>query len=82
MVDVDLWDARKVMGAKSVREAMDLGYPRPSGWRFGQWLWNVLHAAFPGEVEPLRGSEVDPYNDSHRAEAFLRVVKAARGEET
>lgn len=56
-----------------VRSAMR-SYP---AWRHGQAAWNIASLRFQDAVEPLRGSDVDPFYDDKRVSAFLDALEAA-----
>jgi hypothetical protein len=43
-------------------------------WRYGQAVWNTALALYPDQVEPFRGSRIDPFYRDELAEAFLDAI--------
>lgn len=63
------------MVKSTFNEYLCLAYgPRPPFIRIGQALFNALCVSWPELAEKVRGSEVDPFYDDTRIDAFIAFV--------
>lgn len=47
--------------------------------RYGQCIWNVAIELWPDLVEPLRASDVDPFNNDNNVNAFINALQEKAG---